>query len=108
MGSVPYNHPIGKDYKWYFSCQLEDYIISPIPPIGGNQETAIEHRNGGYPRPSNTVLGPKSEEIIAISLASWVRDTPQKLELELELGFGFSINSVKGLVLLRGSFRIIT
>ena len=31
MGSVAYNHPIGKDYKWYISgiyCQLGDYIAS--------------------------------------------------------------------------------
>ena len=39
MGSVIYNHPIGKDYKWYISgiyCQLGDYI-SPIPPIEGTR-----------------------------------------------------------------------
>jgi len=29
VGSVPYNHPIGKDYEWYISsiyCLLGDYI----------------------------------------------------------------------------------
>ena len=30
-------------YKWYFSCQLGDYML-PIPPIKGNQETAMEKR----------------------------------------------------------------
>ena len=35
VGSVIYNHPIGKDYKWYISgiyCQLGD-CISPRDPF---------------------------------------------------------------------------
>ena len=39
-----YNHPIGKDYKWYISgiyCQLGTYI-SPIPPIKGTRFHSID------------------------------------------------------------------
>ena len=39
-----YNHPIGKDYKWYISgiyCQLGDYMV-PIPPIKGTRFHSID------------------------------------------------------------------
>ena len=39
---VAYNHPIGKDYKWYISgflLPIEGLYISPIPPIKGTRNS---------------------------------------------------------------------
>ena len=43
VGSVAYNNPLGKDYKWYIHgiCQLSDYI-SPTYHLLREPETAID------------------------------------------------------------------
>ena len=68
MGSVAYNHPIGKDYKWYISgiyCQLGDHI-SPLLREPGNSidyflRVGLAFWEGGHPADPHVGKKPAAE-----------------------------------------------